>query len=703
MPQNESFAKKYYLVVIVILLIFALAHYKAVGELCAGVAILLFGMIFLSEGFKVFSGGFLERILARSTKTSPKSVAFGTLTTAIMQSSSLVCVLAISFVSANLINLTQGIGVMFGANLGNTAGSWLIAGASSINISSLALPIIVGGLLFSLQKAKHYKGLGKIFAGLGFFFLGVFYIKSGFTDFQAVMDLSQYRFEGYKAVFAFLLLGAAITAIIQSSHATLAIIITAFLEQQISYDAALAAVLGTSVGGVVTALVASLGSNVDGKRLAVANCIFNFTTVFIVAVFFPAFKFVNDALAGLLGLSSDSILRLALFHTLFNLFGIVLFTGFIPKISEFLSHIFKKEKSSQSTPHFINDTLLSFPDTATQALNDEVKHLYDNAFEIIAHTIGFHRTDIRAYTELAEAAKNLEWLNADLNIDELYQRRIKSLFNAIMDFSTKLQASINDPLITRRIVGLQIASRKIAEATKNIGLLQTNIRRFANGKNEAMKKEYNDMRIELSQLLRLIEHIKGAPKAQFKDIKDLLKRQKKLFKQEDKDAFLLVEKLIRKGAITTAEGTSLLNDTAFINNVVRELISAINHIYGLSKNTNLSGKKKNSRDETLNDEADDDLNGGVSSENVNGDALNGGVNNVSANGASNGAKKGIFGIFKKDAESLNGDALNKDVLNYSTALNAETNELSSPSQEKEEKEKHKKKKKKKKKGKDKDE
>ena len=113
-------------------------------------------------GLRHFPGRFLEKTLTNSTKTSLRSVIFGTIVTTLMQSSSLVSVLSISFVSASLITLVQGIGVMFGANLGNTTGSWLIAGASSISISSLALPLIVGGLLFSFQGNLLYKGVGKI-------------------------------------------------------------------------------------------------------------------------------------------------------------------------------------------------------------------------------------------------------------------------------------------------------------------------------------------------------------------------------------------------------------------------------------------------------------------------------------------------------------------------------------------------------------
>lgn len=582
LARFQSLIRQYSITIMVIIVIYALSVNEQLGKLCAGVAILLFGMLFLGDGFKAFSGGFLEKTLTNSTKTSLRSVIFGTIVTTLMQSSSLVSVLSISFVSASLITLIQGIGVMFGANLGNTTGSWLIAGASSISISSLALPLIVGGLLFNFQSNLLYKGVGKILAGLGFFFLGVFYIKAGFEGFKDVMDLSQYELEGYKAVLGFLFIGALITSIIQSSHATLAIIITAYFEQQIGYEQALAAVLGTSVGGVVTALVASLSTNIEGRRLAVANCIFNFTTVFIVAVFFNYFVMINNAISDAIGLGQDSILRLAVFHTLFNLFGVVLLIAFIPKIANFLTKTLKGHNTGESVPLFINDSILPYKDTALEALDNEVKHLYDNAFAIISHTIGFSRADIRSTEEFDEIKNNKDWFKQTFNVTELYNTQIKVLFNAIMDFSTKLQTFANETQYVERIVALQIASRKIAEATKNIGLLQANMKKHATGNNPALQKEYDDMRLELGQLLRMVEEIKHAPKESLEALKDDLKKQKKFFKQQDKDAFNVVEKLIQENAINAANGTSLLNDLSFIHNVAKELISAANHIYGMS-------------------------------------------------------------------------------------------------------------------------
>ena len=581
--------QQYYFFIIGILVIYALAVNEEIGKLCAGVAILLFGMLFLGEGFRGFSGGFLERVLSGWTKTSIRSVIFGTVATAIMQSSSIVTVLAVTFAGVSLITVTQGIGVMFGANLGNSLGSWLIAGASSISISALALPFIVGGLLFNFRPSKAQKCFGKILAGFGFFFLGVFYIKAGFEGFKEVMDLSQYQLEGYKEVFGFLLVGAAMTAIIQSSHGTLAIILAAYLEQQVSYTGALAAVLGTSVGGVVTALVASLGTSVEGRRLAVANCVFNFTTVFIVAVCFPYFQDLNDLIGDLCGFAEDSIFRLAIFYTLFNLFGVVLLTAFIPLIAKVLNSVLKGKSKSQDAPLYINDALLPYRDTAIEALTKEVKHLYDNAFAIISHAIGLHRTDIRSDKELKDVVKNKDWLKEDIDINELYNNQVKILFNSIMDFSSKLQTFVNDIEHIEQITALQIASRKIAEATKSAGVLRANIKKYSTGRNIAMQKEYDEMRLEIGSLLRLIEQIKLASKKRQKKAKTMLKDYKKFFKAQDRDAFGIVERLIQQKAISSANGTSLLNDISFIDTIAKELISAANNMYGL---VNVDVKKK---------------------------------------------------------------------------------------------------------------
>ncbi|WP_300948787.1 Na/Pi symporter, partial [uncultured Helicobacter sp.] len=292
--------QKYLMPLCILAFVYFVSTSEALTSVSAGLAILLFGMLSLGNGFRAFNGGFLENLLATSTNTAVKSVTFGAVVTAIMQSSSLVSVLSISFVSASLLSLAQGIGVMFGANLGNSAGSWLIAGVSGMKISALALPLIVGGVLFNFQNAKSAKGVGQILIGIGFFFLGVGYIKDGFEEYKEVVDFAQYSMEGLRGVLLFVGLGALMTAIVQSSHATLTIIISAFATGSLMYENALAATLGTSVGGVMTALISSLGTNIDGKRLAVANCIFNFGIAVLVIATFDYFVWINSTLSSLL-------------------------------------------------------------------------------------------------------------------------------------------------------------------------------------------------------------------------------------------------------------------------------------------------------------------------------------------------------------------------------------------------------------------
>ncbi|MBT8394761.1 MAG: Na/Pi symporter, partial [Bacteroidia bacterium] len=261
----------------------------------AGVAILLFGMIMLEEGFRVFTKGPLQNILKRATSKLYKSITAGAFVTALIQSSSLVSVITISFISAGLISLAGGIGLIFGANIGTTATAWLVAGFGlKIKISALAMPMLIFGLIFSFQKRESLKGIGNVLAGLGFFFLGIYYMKEGFDVFKQYIDLTEYAMSGVLGVIVYTGLGILITTVLQSSSATLALILTALSAGQIEYENALALAIGANVGTTITAVLGSLSSNIAGKRLAGAHLIFNVTTGIVALAFiFPLARLVN--------------------------------------------------------------------------------------------------------------------------------------------------------------------------------------------------------------------------------------------------------------------------------------------------------------------------------------------------------------------------------------------------------------------------
>lgn len=590
--------QKYLIPLCIVAIIYLVSTSDALTNVSAGLAILLFGMLSLGSGFRAFNGGFLENLLTSSTSTAVKSITFGTIATAVMQSSSLVSVLSISFVSAALLNLAQGIGVIFGANLGNSAGSWLIAGVSGMKISALALPLIVGGVLFNFQSSKASKGIGQIFIGIGFFFLGVGYIKDGFEEYKEIVDFSQYAMEGLGGVLLFVGLGALMTAIVQSSHATLTIIISAFAAGSMSYENALAATLGTSVGGVMTAVIASLSTNIDGKRLAVANCIFNFSIALLVIATFDYFVLVNSTVSMLLGLEENSVLRIAVFHTLFNLVGVVLLLPLIPKIAIFLESAMKDKDSQVDKPLYVNDTIVQYQDTAFIALTREVYHLYENAFELISHALGFSRQDIRSQDKIDDVLKARIWAKEDVDIEIFYIKKIKVLFNAILDFSTEVQAHTQDKAYIYKFAMLTSASRHIVEAIKNMELLQPNLKKNSLSKNQILSNEYNALRTHLALLLRSIEEMNTDEELHPQVAIVKLKAQKKAFKKIDKDSIVHIESMLSKKDISVPSGTSLLNAVGFSHNIAKELANAMIQI----QKTRLElDENQNELEESIND------------------------------------------------------------------------------------------------------
>ena len=166
--------KRVLLLVVILALSYTFIQSKNMLHIAAGVAIFLLGMQSLEEGFRFFVGGLLDRFLKKITNNLYKSILFGAVTTTLMQSSGLVAVIAISFISAGLISVAQGVGIILGGNIGTTTGAWLIAALGlKINIATYALPMLVFGTLLIFQESRRLKGIGYALTGLGFSFFGI--------------------------------------------------------------------------------------------------------------------------------------------------------------------------------------------------------------------------------------------------------------------------------------------------------------------------------------------------------------------------------------------------------------------------------------------------------------------------------------------------------------------------------------------------
>jgi len=573
--------KTIYVPIAILLLLtalFLLNNYPNVSTILGGIALFLIGMEYMETGFKAFSSGTFEYILQKSTDNTLKAIFTGFLSTAIVQSSSLISIITISFLSAELMALSSAIGVIFGSNIGTTATSWLVSlFGLEIKISHYAMPMIVVGIFLPLfSKSNTWRGIASIFIGLGIIFLGISYMKDGFETLKNAIDLAHYAMSGYMGVLVYVFVGAMATIIIQSSSATMAIIITALATGQIEYANALALAIGANVGTTVTAVLGALKSNENGKRLAVAHFIFNMTTGLVAVIFIYQLTELVDYLSMLVNIDAyNYTMKLALFHTIFNIVGVLLVAPFISYLVKFLNTLFVPKSVNKGTSQYLDETSIVLPSTALLAILKETKHLYSNAFDIISRGINLKKKNILSDINLDDVIAD-EYRYKAIDIDDFYQHWIKGLYGEIIDYSTKAQATML-PEYIEELYKLKLANRDIVEAIKDTKHLQKNIFKYTVSRNKYIKEQYNDIRKGLAELLRTIDRIKNSDKDE--EIVILLSKAKIHSKRYDVLSNGTLDRLIRRGLITNQMATSLMNDSDYAYSISQKLIKMAEVIF----------------------------------------------------------------------------------------------------------------------------
>ncbi len=536
----------------------------------AGITIFLIGMVFMEDGFKLFSGGMLEKVLKKTTSSVPKAIGVGFIATAIVQSSSLLTVIVISFLSAELISLSGAVGVIFGSNIGTTTTAWIVSAFGvKIKIAQFALPMIIFGVVFKFNKSKSYQGFGAILIGLGFVFLGIGYMKDGFEAMKAGLDLAQFAMDGYLGVLVYILIGAIATVVIQSSSATMALIITALATGQIEYANALSLAIGANIGTTVTAVIGSLSSNANGKRLAVAHFVFNMVTGFMAIAFLYQLADLVDFLSVYIGIGNeDYAMKLALFHTIFNVIGVLVVSPFTGKLVLYLKSLFNKLEENVSRAKYLDDIVVKVPETALASLHKEMIHLYDNAIEILTHAVSLHQHAFIGKDNILEIVRNSNY-KIDINIAEDYKTKIKDLYGDIFHFATLSQEVMNEDQM-RAVYYYKIACKDIVETIKDAEELQRNVNLYQKGKNKIIKNEYNILREKIAKTIDVIQSIRNKSD----DIEALAHIE--LLKEDIKELDMIengrIDNLIRNNSINSKMATSLINDSSFAYNISKRLI-----------------------------------------------------------------------------------------------------------------------------------
>lgn len=344
--------------------------FSILAGLMGGLGLFLLGMRLMTNGLRKAAGSALRHILSTWTKTPTRGIASGFVITALVQSSSAVTVATIGFVNAGLINLQQSIGVIFGSNIGTTITGWLVAAVGfNIKIKALALPLIGVGAILRLTGGNSKRTpVGDALTGFGLFFLGIEILKDSFQDIQPYIDLGSLTTDGFTCALIFLCVGFILTFLMQSSSAAMAIVLTAAVSGIMSIECAAAAVIGTNIGTTSTAALSVIGATDNAKKVAAAHILFNAGTGATALILLPVLiSIILGAERAFSNFPSPAV-TLAVFHTIFNTLGVMIFTPFAPRMVSFLDRKIGKKIPDIAKPKYLDDNIVKTPSLAIDAL-----------------------------------------------------------------------------------------------------------------------------------------------------------------------------------------------------------------------------------------------------------------------------------------------------------------------------------------------
>lgn len=558
-------------------------------QLCAGLALFLFGMQCLEEGLRDLAGSHLEQLLTRSTATPLKGLLFGMGGTVLLQSSTLVSLLTIAFISTGLIKLAGGVSILLGANLGATSGIWLLAMAGqNISLSPLALPLLVFGVLASFTGAKG-KAAGRVVLGIAFIFLGIDQIKAGFSSFDDGLDMAAWQVEGVLGHLTFVAIGMLATVVLQSSHATLMLTLAALAAGQLELGQSLAIAIGANVGSsVTTAFVGSLGGNRGGQRLALAHVLFNMLTATVALILLLPLGWLVQWLVTPFGLGDNALIQLALFHSLFNGMGVLLFwpwqSQLVARLQRWLPdraepEVLITELAPIDLPEppvharYLNDRALDSADSAASAVAQELLHLERLSLEVICHAIFIPVEELLHQGRPDEAVLQARPDPHSLDAEQLYQRYIKGVYGDLLSFMGRLDTPLDEDQ-QHFWLSCQVAALQLVDAVKDAKHLQKNLGHYLRGEPSPVRDAYVELRRHLLEALREMRALNQSelPGELWRDRLRWLDEQAAEFDATYRKQLF---EAIRNRQLDGLQTSSLMNDLGYASRIIQSLRNAL--------------------------------------------------------------------------------------------------------------------------------
>ena len=465
-------------------------------KLLAGLGVFLFGMLLMEDSVKALSGRAFRRIIRIYTNGRLRSIGSGALVTALLQSSSAVSLMVLAFVGAGVMDMQNAIGVIMGSNIGTTLTAWIIATIGfKIKIESLALPIIglgaVGLILFK-PSSKPFL-VTRLLIGFGFLFLGLDFMKGSVESFTQTFSLEQFPDYG---LWFYLLVGTFASALMHSSAATIAIVLTALNSGLITFDIGAAMIIGANIGTTITVLLGAIGGLQAKKRVSLSHLIFNVVTGAAAFLGLPALVWI---ISFFVDIRSSSLVGLALFHTLFNILGVVIFFPFLGLLSRLLIRIYPDHKTILTL--YLDQTPSEVTDAATAALRKEIGHLLQ---ECQLYNLRLLRIDEKLVFDVDlpfEINRKKKY-----TLDALYEN-IKLLHAEIFTFYSKIQTHNLNETEVKELERLIYASRNMMNSTKNFKDVRHNMEEFDGSDNGYLNAQYKLFRKRLVELYHNMSRI----------------------------------------------------------------------------------------------------------------------------------------------------------------------------------------------------
>lgn len=479
-----------------------------------GLGMFLYGMNIMADGMQKTAGSKMSQFLGMLTNNRLMAVLLGALITAIIQSSGATTVMVVGFVSAGVLNLTQAVGVIMGANIGTTITAWIVSmnqlgDAFAVFQPAFFAPLLIGiGAIFMLfGKKQRMKTAGEILVGLGLLFIGLDFMSSSISPYTDAPIFSEaFRLLGSNPLLG-MIIGALVTALLQSSSASVGILQTLAMNGVVTTNAAIFITLGQNIGSCVTAMISSIGGSRTAKRAAVIHLTFNVMG----AVIFGVISFILFSLHPVLAAHNITSVQISIFHTIFNLTNTALLFPFANQLVK-LSGVFvpedKKEpavtdEESETMKH-LDERIFESPAFALETAAMEVVHMgqitMENVRRAMDAVLTKNANEVEDVYKTEQTINNMEKMLTEylvkvnnLSLTERQKLVVNDLFYSINDIERVGDHAENLAEQAEYMVQHNISFSETGESDLHV-ICETAFNSFKHSINARQKGDMDDVR-----------------------------------------------------------------------------------------------------------------------------------------------------------------------------------------------------------------